>query len=50
VVAKSLTHLVVENKISEEQKCVGLICPSSEDFLFVWLGLMRAGFSVLLIA
>lgn len=50
VVAKSLTHLVVENKIIDEQKCVGLICPSSEDFLFVWLGLMRAGFSVLLIA
>jgi hypothetical protein len=50
VVAKSLTELVEKNNSSEKQKCVGLICPSSEDFLFAWLGLMRAGFSVLLIA
>jgi acyl-CoA synthetase (AMP-forming)/AMP-acid ligase II len=49
-VVNSLAELVSENEFSEKQQCVGLICPSSEDFLFAWLGLMRAGFSVLLIA
>ncbi|PBP15752.1 putative NRPS-like enzyme [Diplocarpon rosae] len=34
----------------KETKCVALLCHSSVDFLFAWLGLMRAGFSVLLIA
>ena len=29
---------------------VALLCPSSPLFLFAWLGLMRAGFAVLLIA
>lgn len=29
---------------------VALLCPSSVDFLFIWLGLMRLGYSVLLIA
>ncbi|RDI78350.1 hypothetical protein Vi05172_g11662 [Venturia inaequalis] len=29
---------------------VALLCPSSVDFIFAWLGLMRAGFSVLIIA
>lgn len=31
-------------------RTIGLLCPSSEDFLFAWLGLMRCGYSVLLIA
>jgi acyl-CoA synthetase (AMP-forming)/AMP-acid ligase II len=31
-------------------KTVALLCPSSIDFLFAWLGLMRLGHSVLLIA
>ncbi|KAJ5035155.1 uncharacterized protein L3040_008413 [Drepanopeziza brunnea f. sp. 'multigermtubi'] len=31
-------------------ECVALLCHSSIDFLFAWLGLMRAGFPVLLIA
>lgn len=30
--------------------CVAFLCASSSDFLFTWLGLMRAGFSILLIA
>ncbi|XMA19260.1 hypothetical protein WAI453_012051 [Rhynchosporium graminicola] len=30
--------------------CVALLCNSSIDFIFAWLGLIRAGFSVLLIA
>lgn len=43
--------LVFENKdIDECAKCVGLLCASSVDFLFTWLGLTRAGFEVLLIA
>ncbi|TID19155.1 putative NRPS-like enzyme [Venturia nashicola] len=29
---------------------VALLCPSSIDFVFAWLGLMRAGLSVLIIA
>ena len=31
-------------------KTVALLCPSSIDFLFAWLGLMRLGCSVLLVA
>ncbi len=31
-------------------RAVALLCPSSADFLFVWLGLMRKGHSVLLLA
>jgi acyl-CoA synthetase (AMP-forming)/AMP-acid ligase II len=49
-VVNSLKEVVGEIKLNETQPCVGLICPSSEDFLFAWLGLMRAGFAVLLIA
>ncbi|PMD59587.1 acetyl-CoA synthetase-like protein [Hyaloscypha bicolor E] len=49
-VANSLRELVQTNRPIERQFCVGLICGSSEDFLFAWLGLMRAGFVVLLIA
>lgn len=29
---------------------VALLCPSSVDFLFAWLGLMRLGYAVLMIA
>lgn len=29
---------------------VALLCPSSVDFLFTWLGLMRLGYAVLMIA
>ncbi|KAN0112508.1 acetyl-CoA synthetase-like protein [Hyaloscypha variabilis] len=49
-VVNSLKEVVGETKLNESQPLVGLICPSSEDFLFAWLGLMRAGFAVLLIA
>lgn len=42
---------VVENKDTDESaKFVALLCASSIDFLFSWLGLMRAGFAVLLTA
>lgn len=34
----------------EGRACVGLLCASSVNFLFTWLGLIRAGYSVLLIA
>ncbi|KAH7390432.1 hypothetical protein BKA64DRAFT_679228, partial [Cadophora sp. MPI-SDFR-AT-0126] len=33
-----------------ERGCVGLLCASSVDFLFAWLGFIRAGYSILLIA
>ena len=49
-VVNSLRKLVQTNHPIERQLCVGLICGSSENFLFAWLGLMRAGFAVLLIA
>lgn len=34
----------------QQRQTVALVCPSSPTFLFVWLGLMRLGHSVLLIA
>ncbi len=36
--------------ISENARAVALLCHSSMEFLFTWLGLMRLGYSVLLIA
>jgi len=49
-VVNSLKELVGVDNLNNSQPCVGLICPSSEHFLFAWLGLTRAGFAVLLIA
>ncbi|KAF2431503.1 acetyl-CoA synthetase-like protein [Tothia fuscella] len=37
-------------KIGQERCCVGLLTSSSIVFMLTWLGLMRAGFEVLLIA
>lgn len=34
----------------KHSQCVALLCPSSNAFLWTWLGLMRAGCAVLLIA
>lgn len=31
-------------------RTIALLCPSSVDFLFSWLRLLRAGYSVLIIA
>ena len=36
--------------LRRSRRTVALLCPSSIDFLFAWLGLMRMGHSVLLIA
>ncbi|KAL8728930.1 MAG: hypothetical protein Q9181_005172, partial [Wetmoreana brouardii] len=38
--------------VNEQQNSgtVALLCPSSLEFLFTWLGLMRLGYSVLLVA
>ncbi|KAH7401932.1 hypothetical protein DE146DRAFT_692008 [Phaeosphaeria sp. MPI-PUGE-AT-0046c] len=36
--------------LSDSQDTVALLCHSSPEFLFTWLGLMRLGLSVLLIA
>ncbi|KAL8839469.1 MAG: hypothetical protein Q9176_004465 [Flavoplaca citrina] len=35
---------------TESLRTVALLCPSSLEFLFTWLGLMRLGYAVLLIA
>ena len=39
-----------EVDVGRTNQTVALLCPSSPLFLFAWLGLMRLGFSVLLIA
>ena len=38
------------HKDGDMQQTIALLCPSSPLFLFAWLGLMRLGYSVLLIA
>ncbi|KAG0645137.1 Nonribosomal peptide synthase, partial [Hyphodiscus hymeniophilus] len=50
MVSKLALPLVPQNKERSSETCVALLCPSSIDFLFAWLGFMRAGLSVLLIA
>lgn len=55
--AKALSIAIVES-ISQYNSdptvpagtTVALLCPSSVDFLFAWLGLMRLGYAVLMIA
>lgn len=37
-------------ELKEKRATVGLLCPSTPEFLFLWLALMRAGCAVLLIA
>ena len=44
-----LIHANIKDE-SNAPKNAALLCSSSEDFLFAWLGLMRLGYSVLLIA
>ena len=48
--AEELTRVLAKGDSTSNSKCIALLCPSSIDFLFAWLGLMRAGSSVLLIA
>lgn len=44
-------QLLAENKESlSKRSTVGLLCPSTPEFLFTWLALMRLGHAVLLIA
>ncbi|KAH8679015.1 hypothetical protein BGZ60DRAFT_561989 [Tricladium varicosporioides] len=38
------------DKKNGEPSCVAMLCPSSMGFIFCWLGLIRAGYSVLIIA
>lgn len=45
----SLLHLNYGSALAKS-KTVGLICPSTPDFLLTWLALIRLGYSVLLIA
>lgn len=40
----------VLREIQGEFRTIALLCPSSVDFLFTWLRLVRAGYSVLIIA
>ena len=35
---------------SSPERTIALLCPSSPVFLFAWLGLMKLGYAVLLIA
>lgn len=49
--ARDIGQLLHENETpSTQDKTIALLCPSSVDFLFGWLALMRLGYSVLLIA
>lgn len=49
LIAEEFKRIVVPPR-TKSWECVALLCPSSLDFLLAWLGLMRAGFSVLLVA
>lgn len=40
--AGNISGLVAKER---KQQCVALLCPSSIDFLFTWLALMRLGHS-----
>jgi acyl-CoA synthetase (AMP-forming)/AMP-acid ligase II len=40
----------IKNTTTQGQTTVALLCPSTPEFLFAWLGLMRLGHAVLLIA
>lgn len=55
--AEALSIAIVESKSQYKSDLtvpagttVALLCPSSVDFLFAWLGLMRLGYAVLMIA
>ncbi len=52
IISERLSQLLhgLAPETSSLSRVVALLCPSSVDFLFTWLGLMRKGFSVLLIA
>lgn len=50
VVARELHQLLSRESDGPTSRTVALLCPSSVDFLFTWLGLMCAGYAVLLIA
>ena len=44
-------HLPEHQNMKGDPQCtVALLCPSSPLFLFAWLGLMRLGLAVLLVA
>ncbi|KAK1043504.1 hypothetical protein LTR33_015417, partial [Friedmanniomyces endolithicus] len=47
-VASTLLH--DNEQILSKRQTIGLLCPSTPDFLFTWLALMRLGHAVLLIA
>ncbi|CZR69636.1 related to nonribosomal peptide synthetase MxcG [Phialocephala subalpina] len=48
--ASELTQTIRSRDTDGSTKCVALLCASSLDFLLTWLGLMRAGIAVLLLA
>ncbi|KAK0784708.1 putative NRPS-like protein biosynthetic cluster [Friedmanniomyces endolithicus] len=47
-VASALLH--DNEQLLSKRQTIGLLCPSTPDFLFTWLALMRLGHAVLLIA
>lgn len=48
--AQVLDRLLQQNRGSKAQKTVALLSPSCPEFLFAWLGLIRLGYGVLLLA
>ncbi|KAI9743451.1 MAG: hypothetical protein M1818_002763 [Claussenomyces sp. TS43310] len=49
-VATQIAPIIPHRTTSSGPGCVALLCPSSIDYLFAWLGFIRAGVSVLLVA
>ncbi|TKA76180.1 hypothetical protein B0A55_03068, partial [Friedmanniomyces simplex] len=47
-VASTLLH--DNERVLSKRQTIGLLCPSTPEFLFTWLALMRLGHAVLLIA
>ncbi|KAK0261740.1 hypothetical protein B0A54_10062 [Friedmanniomyces endolithicus] len=47
-VASALLH--DNEQLLSKRQTIGLLCPSTPDFLFTWLALMRLGHAVLLVA
>lgn len=50
IYASRLASKRITNVKASGQTTVALLCPSTPEFLFMWLGLMRLGHAVLLIA
>ncbi|KAJ9616972.1 hypothetical protein H2200_000693 [Cladophialophora chaetospira] len=45
-----ISNALLKHIVSEHGQTVALLCPSSADFLFTWLALIRLGYPALLVA